>query len=446
MKHFPKDFLFGAATSSYQVEGAANEDGKGKSVWDQFAHTPGKIWNNQNADVSCDHYHRYPEDIALMKDLGIHAYRFSISWPRVIPAGTGAVNQKGLDFYSRLVDGLLQAGIQPWATLFHWDLPQALQNRSLGWLDRQCAFDFEQYALLMGKTLGDRVKNWFSINEFMCYTDKASLIQRDFAPEFNATEKQAADIRHHALLGNGLAVRALRSTVKNANIGIAENPACTVPMMDTPEYVEAAKKAFRQINIKYLVPVLEGAYDPKYLEKLGENAPTVFERDMDIIGTKLDFFGLNMYSPAWIEPEKKEGYRQVFPAADYPRAKPVWLRINPDIGYWATRFLKEIWGVKKIYISENGASFEDNPEQDGMVRDTGRIMYLRGHLNGVARAVKEGIPVKGYFYWTLLDNFEWIDGYNQRFGLIHVDYATQKRTPKLSFQYFRNVIKTRQVL
>lgn len=437
----PKDFLFGAATASYQVEGAAAEDGKGPSVWDTFAHNPGKIYNNHNADVSCDQYHLYKDDVALMKKLGLKAYRFSISWSRVLPKGRGEVNPAGLAYYSNLVDELLASGIEPWVTLFHWDFPQALQDEYKGWLSRKSVDDFAEYAALMVRTLGDRVTHWFTMNEFFCFTDKSSLLH-EFAPDFAATKKQAAQIRHHALLAHGMAVKAIRQNSPGpVLVGVAENPNCTIPVIETPGHIDAARRAFREINCQFLVPLMEGAYDAHYLASLGADAPEIEAGDMETIGIKLDFFGLNMYTPVYVRANEAGGYEIIDHADDHPRAKPQWLRINPAIGYWTTRFIHELYRVDAIYITENGCAFEDALTEKGEILDTARVMYLREHLRGLLRATRDGVPVKGYFLWSLLDNFEWADGFSQRFGIVHVDYETKKRTPKLSAQYYSEVIK-----
>jgi len=444
--NFPDDFLFGAATASYQVEGAVNEDGRSPSVWDVFSHTPGKVKNNDNADISCDQYHKYKEDILLMKDIGLQTYRFSTSWSRVLPDGRGKPNQKGLDYYNNLVDGLLEAGIEPWVTLFHWDFPQVLQDEYKGWLSRKSIDDFTEYASLMAKTLGDRVTNWFTMNEFDCFTDKSSLRQ-EFAPDFKATGKEAAQIRHNAMVAHGKAVLAIRaSSPGTVRVGMAENSLCTIPVFETPEHIAAAKKAFRDINARFTTPIMEGAYDPGYLEYIGSNAPDIEPGDMETMSTKTDFFGLNMYTPVYIKAGGELGWQEIHMSADHPKAKPAWLRINPSIGYWTTRFIKELWNVNEIYITENGASFDDIPDQNGKVNDTARIMYLREHLKGIHRAIDDGIPVKGYFLWSLLDNFEWKDGFDERFGIVHVDYKTLKRTPKLSAEYYSEVIKNRSIV
>lgn len=438
---FPKDFLFGAATASYQVEGATKEDGRSPSVWDTFAHTPGKVFRNHNADVSCDQYHMYKDDVALMKKLGLKAYRFSISWSRVLPLGRGEPNPAGLQYYNNLVDELLAAGIEPWVTLFHWDFPQILQDEYQGWLSRKSVNDFAEYAALMARTLGDRVTNWFTMNEFDCFTDKCSL-RHEFAPDFAATEKQAAQIRHHALLAHGMAVKAVRqNSPKPVRVGFADNPACTIPVIETPEHIEAARKAFREINQKFLVPLMEGAYDEHYLAELGADAPEIEAGDMETIGIKLDFYGLNMYTPLYVRANDTGGYEIINHADDHPRAKPQWLRINPAIGYWTTRFIQELYRVDAIYITENGCAFDDEINDNGEILDTARVMYLREHLRGLHLAIQDGIPVKGYFLWSLLDNFEWADGFNLRFGIVHVDYNTLRRTPKLSSQYYSEVIK-----
>jgi beta-glucosidase len=442
---FPKDFLFGAATASYQVEGAAAEDGRLPSVWDTHAKNSGLVKNGDTGDVACDHYHRYREDIALMKNLGIGAYRFSCAWPRIIPDGDGAVNQKGIDFYDRLIDGLLEAGIEPWMTLYHWDTPQAIEDKFGGWRSRKTAEAFGRYAEVTAKAFSDRVTNWFTMNEFVCFTNRCYL-DAHFPPALSLSQKEGFEVRHNALLAHGLAVQAIRANAKKTpKVGIAENPVYPIPVIETEEHIEASRKAFRAINSQYLTPIMEGAYPAEYLERMGADLPGYNRDDLKIIGQKLDFLGLNMYFPLWCENDGKGGFRIIPFPKDYPKMHISWLRYGPDVTYWGTRFAKELWNMD-VYITENGCSGGDDKEIDGQIKDTDRLVYFRHYLRNASRAVQEGYPLKGYFHWSLMDNFEWNEGFSERFGLIHVDYATQKRTPKLSYDWYRQVIKERRVL
>lgn len=442
---FPKDFLFGCATASYQVEGAANLDGRGPSVWDTFSRLPGRTLNDQNADVSVDQYGKYKEDVQLMKWLGLGAYRFSVSWSRVLPEGSGRVNEKGLDYYDRLVDELLASGIQPWATLFHWDLPQALQDSYGGWLNRRIADDFADYTTIIANRLSDRVSNFFTINEFFCFIDKGYAMGGEFdsfAPGLRVSRKELFQARHHAVLTHGRAVQALRAAARQPlKVGIADNPLICVPVLETEEHINAARKAFREENGRYITPIMEGAYPQSYLEMCGEDAPEFTEEDMKVVSSPLDFVGMNMYSPTIVcHADNAKGYEEVPFAVSHPRFSMPWLTFGPGITYWAPRFAKELWNVDRFYITENGCAADDHPNFDGEVYDTDRVAYLRSHFQQALRAVDEGWPLKGYFVWSLLDNFEWAYGYTKRFGIVHVNYSTLARKPKLSAHYYRALI------
>lgn len=443
---FPDTFVFGASTASYQVEGAFDTDGRLPSVWDHHCHTTSRVKNGDSGDNACDHYNRYPEDIALMKELGIKAYRFSIAWPRIIPDGDGAVNPRGIDFYNRLIDALLEAGIEPWITLYHWDTPQALEEKYGGWRSRKTAEAFGRYAETVTKAFSDRVSNWFTMNEFYCFTNKCYLKGGDFPPALELSEKEGFMVRHHAMLAHGLAVKAIRTHArKTPRIGIAENPMYPIPTIETEENINACRKAFRLINAQFLTTMMEGEYPAEYLERMGDNLPDFDREDLKLIGQPLDFVGLNMYFPLWCESDGAGGFRIIPFPDNYPKMNISWLRFGPDVTYWGTRFTNELWN-KEVYITENGCAAGDDTVVDGQIKDTDRIVFFRHYLRSAARAVKEGYPLKGYFHWSLLDNFEWNEGYSARFGLIHVDYATQKRTPKLSFDWYKQVIKEHRVL
>ena len=446
---FPAGFLWGAATASYQIEGAAREDGRGPSVWDTFARRPGAVALGHTGDVATDHYHRFKEDVALMKELGLKAYRFSASWSRICPDDTGRVNPKGLDFYHRLVDELRGAGIQPWLTLFHWDLPQWAEDKFGGWEGRECASAFADYAAVMAKHLGDRLAGVCTINEFVCFLDKGYTADPEpFAPGKVVSRKVLNQARHHAVYGHGLAAQAVRASSPRAlPVGLAENPPNVVPLLETPEHVEAARAALRELSGMYLTPVFEGQYHPAYLEQQGPDAPRFTDAEMRAIATPLDFLGLNLYAPVYVrhDPAAPRGW-SVVPCDDtYPRMHMPSLTIGPSILYWVPRLASEAWKVPAIYITENGCAVDDRPNARNEILDTARVMHLQQHLIHAHRAMVEGYPLKGYFLWSLLDNFEWAYGYTKRFGMCYVDYETLARTPKLSAQFYADVIRRNAV-
>jgi beta-glucosidase len=435
---FPAGFLWGCATASYQVEGAVNEDGRKPSVWDTFSHTPGKTFQGETGDVADDSYHLYKEDIKLLKSLGVTVYRFSIAWPRIFPDGTGQPNEKGLAYYQRVIDELLKNNITPYITLFHWDLPQALPG---GWQSRDTAKAFGDYAGYVSGKLSDRVTHFFTINEFECFTDLGYKTGK-FAPGLQLPDAQVNQIRHHAVLAQGLGVQAIRANAKaGTQVGLAEDLKVFAPVMETQEHIAAAQRATREENAQFLTVVLEGKYTDSYLEREGANAPKVEAGDMKIIGSPLDFVGINEYRPEYARADASPaGYVVEKRPTSFPRMASDWLYVAPEGIYWAIRNVSEIWKPKAIYITENGCSADDVLTADGRIEDTDRVMYLRNHLTHVHRAAAEGYPIKGYFLWSLLDNFEWADGYSKRFGLHYVDFKTQTRTPKLSAEWYREVI------
>ena len=445
---FPPDFLWGAATSAYQIEGAIHEDGRGPSIWDRFTHLKGKIIDQSTADVANDHYHRYKEDVQLIKELGAKAYRFSIAWPRVFPEGTGTPNPKGLDFYQRLLDELLANGIEPFATLYHWDLPQALQNRYGGWRSRDTSKAFADYAGYVAERISDRVKHIFTINE--C----ARLVYAGFgvgidAPGLTLPQKEINQVRHHVALGHGLAVQAIRAHARSGTkVGPAENIEICIPAIETPANIRAAEIATRELNAGYLTAILEGKYTDGFLAYAGANAPKFTAEDLAAISSPIDFVGLNVYMPNQyvVAGENGNDFALLPFAATYPHMDSSWLRIGPEAMYWAPRHVAKLWNVKSIYITENGTSAADQVSADGKVYDVDRIMYLRNYLTHLNRATSEGMPVQGYFVWSLMDNFEWSDGFEKRFGLYHVDFRTQRRTPKLSASFYREVIQRNAVM
>jgi beta-glucosidase len=439
---FPDKFLWGTATSAFQIEGAWNEDGKGESIWDRYTHIPENIDNNETADVALNHYHLFREDVQHIKALGTKAYRFSISWPRVFPQGTKALNAKGLDFYERLVDELLANGIEPFATLYHWDLPQALQDSVGGWESRDTAEAFADYAGFIGKKLSDRVRYFFTVNELSTFIE-LGYGTGHAAPGVKLSPARLYQARHHAVLAHGLAVQALRAQAKSSTkIGLADNGAAVVPVIETPENIAAAERALRELNAAYLTVVLDGRYTEAYLSAAGAARPTFTEQELQAIASPLDFVGINAYTPTYVRAaDTALGYEVLPFSKSHPRTAASWQHLGPEALYWAPRHLHQIWRVKEIYISENGCGSFDTAAADGLVYDSDRVMFLRNNLSMLKRATAEGLPVRGYFHWSLFDNFEWTSGYATRFGLIRVDLGTQKRTPKLSAAFYAEVIR-----
>ncbi len=409
LKSFPKRFAWGTATSAYQVEGAVNEDGRGRSIWDTYSHTPHKIRGDVHGDGASDHFHRYKEDVALMKALGTTAYRFSIAWPRVFPDGTGAVNPHGLDFYNRLIDELLANGIEPFATLYHWDLPQTLQDRVGGWQSIDTSKAFADYAGFVASRLTDRVKNIFTINESSTFIDFGyGSGPVELAPGLKLPQRQLNQVRHHVALGHGLAVQAIRAQGRaGTRIGLAENIVSCVPAIETPENIRASEIATREMNAGYLTAILEGKYTDAFLAYAGPDAPSYTAEEMKVIASPLDFVGLNIYMPQHYvtASERPNGFSLLPFPASFPHMESDWLRIGPEVMYWAPRNVASLWDVKQIYISENGTSAADRVQADGRILDLDRIMYLRNYLTQLQRATSEGVPVAGYFQWSLIDNF-----------------------------------------
>ena len=447
-RKFPSGFQWGCATASYQVEGAVKEDGRKPSIWDTFSHTPGKTFEGQTGDIADDSYHRYKEDIQLLKALGAKVFRFSVAWSRVFPDGTGQPNAKGLAFYQRFTDELLANGIQPYCTLFHWDLPQALQDRFGGWQSRETSKAYAAYAGYVAGKLSDRIQHFFTTNEFVCFTDLSYKVGQ-FAPGLKLAAAQVNQVRHHGILAHGLGVQAIRAAGKpGTQIGLAENATVYVPVIETAAHIQAAEKATRRLNAQFLTAVMEGKYLDAYLKAEGAAAPPKFTaEDMKAIGSPLDFVGLNVYAPEYVRAANTEaGFVVVKKPASFPHMASPWLFIGPEVIYWAVRNVSNLWKPKALYITENGCSSDDVLNPDGHIYDTDRLMYLRNHLANLQRAAAEGYPVKGYFLWSLLDNFEWADGYSKRFGIHYVDFKTLKRTPKLSAEFYKQVISSNSVV
>jgi beta-glucosidase len=440
---FPQGFRWGCATAAYQIEGAVKEDGRGPTNWDVFSHTPGKVFGGHTGDVADDSYHRYAEDTQLLKNLGVHNYRMSLAWSRIFPEGRGRPNPKGVDHYNRVVDNLLENGIEPYITMFHWDLPAALPG---GWQNRDTAYAFADYAGYMAGKLSDRVRNIMTVNELRCFTDLGHK-QGIHAPGLKLSNAAANQVRHHGTLAHGLGVQAIRARAKaGTKVGIADNTTFYVPVIDTPEHVAAAKKATREMNAMFLTAIMEGRYIDEYLAHEGANAPKVQPGDMAAIGSPLDFVALNIYTPEWVRADDSpKGYATIPHIASSPHMASPWLIVGPEVAYWGIRQVSELWKPSVLYISENGASADD-PVQNGRIDDADRVMYLRNYLTQLQRATAEGYPLKGYFLWSLMDNFEWADGYSKRFGIHYVDFQTQKRIPKLSAAWYKEVIARNAVV
>jgi beta-glucosidase len=436
-RQFPPGFVWGCATAAYQIEGGVHEGGRGDSIWDVFSHTPGKTFNGDTGDVADDSYHLYKEDVRLLKNLGVGAYRMSIAWPRIFPNGTGQPNQAGLDYYKRVLDEVLANGITPYVTLFHWDLPAALEG---GWQSRATALAFADYAAYVARQLSDRVRHFMTVNEFSCFTDLGYQEGR-FAPGLKLPPAAVNQVRHHGILAHGLGVEAIRANAPQAEVGLAENAKVCVPVIEDRANMEAARRATREENAPFLTTLLEGRYPDSYLEREAANAPHVEPGDMKAIGSALDFVGLNVYVPLYIRADgSARGYAVEPYQALFPRMAAPWLYVGPECIYWAVRNVCEIWNPKGVYITENGCSAVDVVTAEGRIEDTERVMYLRNHLTHLQRAAAEGFPIKGYFLWSLMDNFEWADGYSKRFGIHYVDYKTERRIPKLSAEWYRTVI------
>ncbi len=437
---FPRDFLWGAATASYQIEGAWQEDGKGESVWDRFTHTPGKIKTGETGDVACDHFHRFEADVALMRALKLQAYRFSISWPRVLPQGKGGVNPKGLDFYSRLVDALLAAGLTPLVTLYHWDLPQALQDLG-GWTRRDIAGWFGDYAGVVARALGDRVKLWATFNEPGIFSVLGYLLGMHAPGLTDAI--QYFPVSHHINLAHGQAVRALRAEAGSAQVGTVLQLAPFYPVTDSEADRQAARALDGLMNRWYAEPVLIGRYPQDLLDLLKPLLP-IQPGDLEQIYQPLDFAGLNLYTRVFARHDPSVPLLQAMadwnhrvPGAEYTAMG--W-EVYPQAIYESLLRFQNEWGNPPVYITENGAAYDDRLE-GGEVRDPARIEYLKKYLAAVRRAMDQGAKVKGYFVWSFLDNFEWAEGFSKRFGLVYTDYPTQRRVPKHSALWYRQVIE-----
>jgi beta-glucosidase len=438
---FPAGFQFGTSTAAYQIEGAVTEDGRGPSVWDTFSHTPGRVYRGDTGDIACDHYHRWQADLDLLSWLGCDSYRFSISWPRVLPAGQGKVNQPGLDFYKRLLEGLHQRGIAPMVTLYHWDLPQALADRG-GWACPDTARRFGDYAGLVAAELGDLVPLWVTVNEPEVVAFAGHLYGRH-PPGLTdlATALRAA---HHLLLGHGLASQAVRAGRGSGQVGLALNLTDVAPASDDPRDVAAAGRVDGQANRWFLDPVLRGSYPEDLLAWYGERADVSFAAGGPAgPAAPLGFLGVNFYHRSLVAASDEEPLH----AQRLPPAGPVThagAAIDPAALGRVLRRIGREYPPVPLYVTENGACFHDYADPQGRVNDYERVSYLRGHLQAVAEAVADGVDLRGYYVWSLLDNFEWAHGYSRRFGLVYVDYRTQDRVPKASAYWYRELIASQR--
>jgi beta-glucosidase len=437
---FPEGFLWGTATSAYQVEGAVDEDGRGPSIWDTFCRVPGVITNGDTGDVACNHYHRYLEDVELMARLGTTAYRFSIAWPRILPGGTDAVNQAGLDFYDRLVDALLAKGIEPFATLYHWDLPQALQDNVGGWPDRGIVEPFVHYADVVSRRLGDRVHCWMTHNEpwVAAFVGHAIGVH----PPGLKSPPDALKAAHHLLLSHGRAVPVLRANGDAATkVSIVTNLAWVDPASDAPEDQSAARRYDGFLNRWFLDPLFKGEYPADMLDLYGAEAVPIQPGDLEDIAAPLDFLGVNYYSRSVIGAGDEMPLIQVRHEEPEGEYTEMGWEVYPQGLYSLLVRVHRDYAPSAMYITENGAAFPDEVSADGKVRDPRRLAYLQAHFVHAHRAIQEGVPLKGYFVWSLMDNFEWGFGYSKRFGIVHVDYQTQQRTPKQSGEWYAQVTR-----
>lgn len=443
-KGFCKDFLWGAASAAHQIEGAYLEDGKGMGIWDTFEQETGYIIRNENGNVACDHYHRYREDVAIMKELGLKSYRFSVSWPRVMPEGYGTVNEKGLQFYIDLVNELTEAGIGPMVTLFHWNLPTAIYELG-GWENPQVVDWFEQYTDVVTTALGKKVKYWMTFNEPQLFIG-AGLNAGVFAPFEKKSTEALMRISKNVYLAHGKAVRIIRKNCQNSIVGMAPTGEIVIPRDMNAESIERARKLSFSMKKESFTSSITWWSDPVFFGKIPEDAQAIFgeclpvltEEEWEIVTEPLDFYGFNIYQGLEDLDSTEEYGPYAYPGS--PKTSMDW-NVTPEVLYWSCRFLYERYG-KPIMITENGMSSFDWVSLDGKVHDPNRIDFLHRYLRSIKDAVSEGIPVLGYQYWSIMDNFEWINGYDKRFGLVYVDYRTQKRTIKDSACWYRDVIAT----
>ncbi|MBD3239698.1 MAG: beta-glucosidase [Chitinivibrionales bacterium] len=446
---FPDNFVFGCATAAYQIEGAWDADGKGPSIWDTFAHTPGKIKHGHSGDIACDHYHRYAEDVALMKEIGLGAYRFSVSWPRIVPDGVGKVNQAGIDFYSRLVDELLAAGIQPFPTLFHWDMPQNLFDRYRGWLGRDTAYRFADYAETMFRALGDRVHHWITHNEPKNVHISSGYVGANGPPEVGGGFEAGLAANHIIMLAHGLAVQAFRSSDCDGEIGITLAMGAARPLSDSKEDAEATERAVEWDVFWNLELLFNGRYsDLTERPQVKALMPQFDKHDLEVIATPMDFLGINHYRANWAEndPEHPLGYHFIWGKREpCDERTGIGWPVTPWSMYETLTMVSARFPDVKLYITENGYADSVPPGEPPKVSDPERIAFLRRYIASAAKAMAEGVNLVGYFVWSLLDNLEWSSGFEPRFGIIAVDFDTQERTLKDSAKWYRELLRARRI-
>jgi len=443
---FGKNFIWGAATSSYQIEGAAYRDGGGRSVWDMLVQQPGKITNGDTGEIACDHYHCYRNDVDLMAQIGLQAYRFSISWPRVLPEGTGKVNQQGLNFYHRLVDALLDKNITPWITLFHWDYPYTLYCRG-GWLNRDSADWFADYTALIVDKLSDRVSHWITLNEPQCFIDLGHH-KGVHAPGLKMGLSEVLLAAHNALRAHGKSVQVIRANAKTEPVvGAAQASLISIPVSDSQQDIEAARQHMFSVREKHVFnnawfsdPMILGNYPQEGVELFASDMPKVFHGDLECINQKLDFFGTNIYSGIHVKAAVDKGYEKVDKKglAETAMGWPV----TPEALYWGPKFFHERYRIP-VVITESGMASDDQVD-NGKIHDRERIEFLSKYLSEYARAMEDGVPAQGYFLWSLMDNFEWAEGYSKRFGIVYIDYQTQQRIMKYSAYWYKALIASHQ--
>lgn len=444
---FAKDFVWGAATSSYQIEGTGRDSGKGQNIWDVFTKEPGRVYEGHTGDIACDHYHRFREDVAYMKELGLKGYRFSIDWSRVLPEGTGKVNEKGIDFYNALIDELLEQGIEPYITLYHWELPYEIYKRG-GWMNPEIVEWFGQYARLVAERFSDRVKYFFTLNEPQCFVG-LGFLQGCHAPGVKAPLRDTFEMAHNALKAHGRAVQMLRAYGKqNVQIGYAPTSGMCYPEKETPKDIEAARKALFALpddlsnwtwNVSWWSdPVILGKYPEEGMKKYEKYLPVITDEDMKLISQPIDFYGQNIYNGRCIRMGTDGRPEEVRRPAGFPKTATNW-PVTPEALYWGPKFLYQRYR-KPIYITENGMACHDTVSQDGKVHDPNRIDFLARYLKNLKRAAEE-IDIRGYFQWSLMNNFEWDKGYAERFGIIYVDFETQERIWKDSAYWYRDLIR-----
>ncbi len=443
--NFPKDFIWGVAASAYQIEGAWNEDGRGESIWDRFAHTPYHIQTGENADLACDHYHRMPEDVALIKQFCFPYYSFTISWPRVVPAGEGPANKKGLDFYDRLVDELLKAGIQPKATLYHWDLPQNLQDKG-GWPNRDTADRFAEYARFVFDRLADRVNIWCTHNEpwVAAFLGYGTGLHAPGICDYS----QAYQAAHHLLLAHGKTVQVFREGGYKGEIGLILNLNGLIPASNSQADIDATQRMHDETHALFLDPIFKGEYPQRLFDFIGTHQPTVKAGDVELIRQPMDYMGLNYYNTDVVSYDVFAGLNKAritpYSAAGWGRTDMNW-GIDPDGLKRELIYVKENYGNPKLYVTENGCALPDIPDEKGFVADWDRINYIKSHIHSLHKAIEAGVNVNGYFVWSVFDNFEWERGYGTRFGLIRVNYETMQRIPKQSAYWFSEIAKQNSI-